>query len=331
MEQTEILLPVVVLPVINQIKTDRTEPKHKSFIEANTIVASFDEMKHHHIIPVFVRDNEPLISHADFIGATYNQVCNIFSGEQILKPEIRVSHPVKGRVPDAKDKPAHLLTDLEKTIYYERMAFVIEIPSIQSVIDGNVLSLIVGGVKSYNSDNLYSRNVGEQHFKIFIGFQNKVCTNLCVWTDGYMDDVKVKNAGQLKSAIRTLLEGYNKNYHLHHLNKLTEFSITEQEFAQLVGRCKMYIHLPIDLKADLPAIMFGENQLSSVVKDFYKDESFCRDNSGNINLWRLYNLFTGANKSSYIDSFLQKSVNAFDFVETLRICVQDKTRNWYLS
>jgi len=34
---------------------------------------------------------------------------------------------------------------------------------------------------------------------------------MCVWSDGYMDDVKVKTTGHLKSAIRTLLEGYNKN------------------------------------------------------------------------------------------------------------------------
>ena len=154
---------------------------------------------------------------------------------------------------------------------------------------------------------------------------------MCVWSDGFMNDVKVKNPGQLKSAIRTLLEGYNKNYHLHQLNKLTEYSITEQQFAQLIGRCRMYNHIPTDMKTDIPAIMFGDNQMSSVVKDFYKDESFCRDTSGNINLWRLYNLFTGANKSSYIDSFLDRSVNAFNLVEQIRYELDGKSKNWYLN
>jgi hypothetical protein len=41
----------------------------------------------------------------------------------------------------------------------------------------------------------------------------------------------------------------------------------------------------------------------AVFRDFYKDESFCRDANGDINLWKLYNLFAGANKSTYIDSF----------------------------
>ncbi|MEI6509202.1 MAG: DUF3871 family protein, partial [Bacteroidota bacterium] len=196
---------------------------------------------------------------------------------------------------------------------------------------GNSLSLTIGGVKAYNQDNLYSRSLCDQHFKMFIGFQNKVCTNLCVWTDGYYNDVKVKTIGQLKSAIKTLLEGYNKNFHLHHLNKLTEYSITEQQFAQLVGRCRMYNHLPSDVKADIPPILFGDQQMSSVVKDFYRDDSFCRDDRGNINLWRLYNLFTGSNKSSYIDSFLDRSVNAYNFTEQIRWALEGRNENWYLN
>lgn len=50
----------------------------RAFIEANTIVASLDEVMHQHIIPVFVKDNEPLISHSDFINATLDAVSDVF-------------------------------------------------------------------------------------------------------------------------------------------------------------------------------------------------------------------------------------------------------------
>ena len=331
MEQLIDNLPMVVRPFISSMETDRPDSNSKPFIEANTIEASIEEVRDRHIIPVFVKDNETLISHSDFIESTVFLANDIFQGERILKPNIRVSHPIKGRVPEAKDKAANQLLDWEKTLYFERMMFVIEIPSIKTEIDGNILSLTLGGVKAYNQDNLYSRSQCDQHFKIFIGFQNKVCTNMCVWSDGYMDDVKVKSTGQLKGAIRTLLEGYNKNFHMHHLSKLTEYSITEKQFAQLVGRCRMYNHLPNDVKADIPQMLFGEQQMSAVVKDFYKDESFCRDDSGNINLWRLYNLFTGANKSSYIDSFMDRSVNAYNFTEQIRWALEGRGENWYLN
>ena len=331
MEQI-ISLPMIVRPVISPVDVQHTDSnKRSSFIEANTTAVAMEEVRHQHIIPVFVKTNEPLISHAEFIDAAISIASEIFNGEQVLSPQIRVSHPVKGRIPDAKDKPAIELMEWEKTLYYERMAFVIEIPSIQTVIDGNALSLTIGGVKSYSTDNLYSRNIGDQQFKIFIGFKNTVCCNMCVWSDGYMDDVKVKSIGMLKGVIHTLLEGYNQNYHLHHLQKLTEYSITEQQFAQLIGRCRMYNHLPADVKKDIPPMLFGDTQMSTVVRDFYKDESFCRDANGDINLWKLYNLFTGANKSTYIDSFLDRSVNAFNFVEQVRYGLEGRADCWYLN
>jgi hypothetical protein len=71
--------------------------------------------------------------------------------------------------------------------------------------------------------------------------------------------------------------------------------------------------------------------MATVVKDFYKDESFSRDENGNINLWKLYNLFTGTNKSSYIDSFLDRSVNAFNLAEQIRYGLEGKEESWYMN
>lgn len=322
---------IVAVPETQILPVQQEQYERQPFILANTVEADLDDIKHNHIIPVFTKDNEPLISHTDFIDSAFKAVSDLFSGEQIEAPVIRLSHPIKGRIPEAKDKPANLLTEREKTIYYERMAFVIEIPTVHDYIDGNKLCLTVGGVKAYSQDNLYSRSVCDQHFKVFIGFQNKVCTNLCVWTDGLMDNLKVKNINQLKAAIKTLIEGYNQGFHLHHLKKLTDYSISEAQFAHMIGRCRMYQHLPPELKSEIPSILFGDQQINSVVRDYYKDSSFCRNPNGEINLWRLFNLFTGANKSSYIDSYLDRSVNAFQLVEQMRLALESKEESWYLN
>ena len=323
-------LPIVCSEIsTTEILTEQVAEKH--FITANTISGNLKEMKDHHLIPVFSKDNEPTISHTDFIETMQELTSDLYRGEHILKPLVRLSHPIKGRVPEAKNKAANELFEWEKTIYYERMAFAIEIPSIQAEIDGNILSLTVGGVKSYSLDNLYSKNQCEQHFKIFVGFKNKVCCNMCVWTDGFMGDVKVKSVNQLAAIVNTLLQSYNSSYHLYHLKQLTNYSITEQQFAQLIGRCRMYPHLPNSIKADLSPLLFGDQMMASVVKDFYRDESFCRDANGNINLWKLYNLFTGANKSSYIDSFLDRSVNAYQLVEQIRNGLENRNHSWYLN
>jgi len=303
----------------------------KPFITANTVESTLEEMRAHHIIPVFIKDNEPVISHCDFIDATLQALTEVFAGETFLAPNIRLSHPIKGRIPEAKSKPANQLLENEKTLYYERMAFIIEVPTIHDDIDDSRLSLTVGGVKALNEDNLYSRKGADEHFKVFIGFKNTVCTNLCVWSDGYMNDLKVKSLGQLKGAVCTLFQNYNATFHMHCLRQLSEYCITEKQFANLVGRCRMYQHLPRQLQSDIQPLHLGDNQVGTIVKDFYKDESFCKNPDGTINLWRLYNLFTGANKSSYIDNFLDRSANAFHFVDSIRQSVKNETTNWFLN
>ncbi len=303
----------------------------KSFIEANTIGSTLTEVKHGHIIPVFIKDNEPVISHCEFIETTLGVAMDIFRGEGILKPNIRLSHPIKGRIPEAKNKPAINLLEHEKTLYYERMAFVIEIPTIYTDVGGNRLNLSIGGVKAYNLDNLYNRSGADQHFKIFVGFKNTVCTNLCVATDGYMGDLKVKNVDMLRNSIRVMLQDFNAVELSDQFRDLHNYDLTEQQFAQLIGRCRMYKYLPEQLQKEIAELMFGESQLNSICNDYYRDKTFCRNDDGSINLWKLFNLFTGANKSSYIDTFLDRSVNAFQLVNVLKEALYRKESCWYLN
>ena len=69
----------------------------KPFIQANTISVSLAEIKNEHIIPVYIKDNEVLISHTDFIESTMQIASELFRSETILRPNIRVSHPIKGK------------------------------------------------------------------------------------------------------------------------------------------------------------------------------------------------------------------------------------------
>jgi hypothetical protein len=93
----------------------------------------------------------------------------------------------------------------------------------------------------------------------------------------------------------------------------------------------MYPFLPRNLQAEIPQLMFGDTQLGMVVRDYYRDQSFCKQPDGAINLWKLYNLFTGANKSTYIDSFLERSVNASEFVFNLKQAINSGSNNWYMG
>ena len=327
------LIAVNKQPIISLEETifEGTISTAKPFIEANTIPVSLQEMQHKHIIPVFVKDNEPLISHIDFIESVEQVVHHLYSKESILVPSIRVSHPIKGRIPEARHKPAKELLEHEQTLYYERMAFVIEIPTIHETIDGNLLTLTIGGVKAYNLDNIYSKKGAEEVFKIFIGFQNKVCTNLCVWSDGYTGNIKVRSMKELSDKIFQAICQFKAESYLKAMASFTQFSLTERQFAQMLGKCRLYPFLGSEQKKELPTLLFGDTQTGFIARDYYKDDSFCRNDDGSISLWKVYNLFTGANKSSYIDTFIDRGVNAFDFTNTLVNTLQIGSESWFLN
>ena len=127
----------------NEIMTDEviTDEPHPNFIESNTQAISLGEIADKSIVPTF-SDNTLTISHQDFCMATYKAAENIFGG---LSPiECRVSHPINGRVPTALHKKATELTEEEKTIYYQRLAWIAKVSTCTRNIDGQEIHLTIG-------------------------------------------------------------------------------------------------------------------------------------------------------------------------------------------
>ena len=308
--KSEYTSSVGVSPEIKVTVEEQLPKKRLPFIEANTKEVSVGHLKNDCIIPVFSKDNEITISHHSFIEAVYDAANEVFRGERVDNPDVRVSHIIKGRIPEAMDKPVSSLLDSDKTIYYERMMFCIEIPTIYEDIAGNRLNLTVGGVRAYNQENLYSRKTFEK-FKVFIGFKNMVCCNMCVSTDGYKSEIRAMSLGELYRSAIGLFQSYSMDNHIQQMRRLQEYAITEAQFAQFLGKSRMYQYLPNKEKKQLPEMLMTDTQINLVTKAYYNDGNFGRNgDSKEISMWKMYNLLTGANKSSYIDSFLDRSLNA---------------------
>jgi hypothetical protein len=304
--------------------------KRKTFIEANTEEVTLTHLQKDCVIPTF-RDNEKTISHFEFVDALNFCVRQNFRSETILAPEIRVSHQINGRIPSALNKKVSDLEEWEKTRYYERMMFAIEVPSITEEVNGNQLNLTIGGVRALNHESLFSKKSIEK-FKVFVGFKNLVCTNLLVSTDGIALEIRVSSLQDLIKKVFELLGGYNLRMHLETMRAFGNYRLTEHQFAQLIGRARLYQYLPPAQKKAITPLNFNDGQFNAIARDYYMDKSFCRDQNGDINLWKLYGLFTGANKSSYIDTFLDRSVNAFSFTEGLLQALEHNSNlSWFLS
>lgn len=312
--------------------TEVCKEKRNPFIESNTIAVNLSDLSKD-FIPVFAKDNESTISHQNFIEGIYSAINSVFPYESIANVECRVSHKICSRIPSAVGKPTSLLEDWEKTQYFERMAFNIEISSIKDTINNNELVLSIVGVRSYNNTNLYGRKSAEV-FKLAIGFINRVCTNLCISSsDGLDADMKIFNIQELQQKAIRLFQQYKAKQHLDSLTLFPQMNLTESQFATLLGRTRLYHYLPKNEQKKLPVFLFGDSQLNTIAKDYYKDNHFCRSYDKHLNLWNLYNLFTNANRSqSYIDTFLNRGYNASDFVCGISSALQgDNTYRWFIE
>ena len=304
--------------------------KVNHFIEANTMEIDLQHLQSDCIVPVFSKDNELTISHNAFIETVWEAANTFFTGETIDKPDIRVSHIVKGRIPEAVHKPANQLLESDKTQYFERMMFCFEIPTIYETVEGNKLTLSIGGVRAYNQMNLYSKKTVER-FKVFVGFKNMVCCNLCVYTDGYLGNLEVSSTSDLFRSVLEMFNRYDPAKHIHLMQTLGNSYLTEHQFCQILGKMRLYQCLPQGYQKSVPRLLITDTQINSVAKAYIQDENF-GGFGGDLSMWRFYNLLTGANKSSYIDSFLDRSLNATEVAQGINMALHgDERYSWFID
>lgn len=313
------------------ISEDTTRIKKVNhFIEANTMEIDLQHLQSDCIVPVFSKDNELTISHNAFIETVWEAANTFFTGETIDKPDIRVSHIVKGRIPEAIHKPANQLLESDKTQYFERMMFCLEVPTIYETVEGNKLTLSIGGVRAYNQMNLYSKKTVER-FKVFVGFKNMVCCNLCVYTDGYLGNLEVSSTNDLFRSVLEMFNHYDPAKHIHLMQTLGNSYLTEHQFAQILGKMRLYQCLPQGYQKSVPRLLITDTQINSVAKAYIQDENF-GGFGGELSMWRFYNLLTGANKSSYIDSFLDRSLNATEVAQGINMALHgDERYSWFID
>lgn len=305
--------------------------KRSPFIEANTVEVTMNHLNEDCIIPVFSKDNEVCISHQTFIENVYDAAKDFYKGEIVEEPVVRVSHIIKGRIPEAIHKPVIELTDSDRTMYYERMIFNIEIPTIRQDISGNPLYLAICGCKSYGRDNL-SGKLTAQKFSLAVGFINQVCTNQCLSTDGLKEEIRCTNSEDLYKGALNLFRHYNINQHIQMMQSLCDVSMNEHQFCQILGRMRLYNYLNSNQQKHLPKLLITDSQINNVARQYLQDENFSGTEQG-ISMWKFYNLLTGANKNSYLDMFLSRSLNATEVSYGLSQALQgkDMAYEWFIK
>jgi hypothetical protein len=301
-----------------------------NFLEANTNAITLEELAEQCVVPTWA-NQELTISHQDFINTVHDAACNVFAGETVNTPEIRVSHIVRGRIPSALGKRSSELLECEKTQFYQRLAFAFTIPSLHECINGQRLELCIGGVRNYSDLNLYRANRGMEKFTIFIGWRVNVCSNQVLTGDGVRLALEVMSIHDLYKAVLELFYSFNLERDIQLLQTLTKVKLTETQFAQIVGRMRLYQALPSYQQRRVPKLLITDSQINNVCRDYYNNPNFGAKNS-TISMFDFHNLLTEANKSSYINDYVQRGINATEV--TVGICKAlqgDSEYSWFLG
>lgn len=320
----------VVSPIVGEITSDKTlgindkdiieaevieeeewGDNHPNFIESNTQAITLEELTTKNIIPTFC-DNTLTISHQNFIGSVIGVAKKVFG--ELTTPELRVSHPIIGRVPSAQHKKVSELRDDEKTTFYQRMAFCAHVKNLTRTINGETVHLCIGGVRAYNEDKLYNRQ-STMKFKIFVGWQVRVCSNLMLTCDGNSGTIECMTEADIMQKSLELFKGFNphKEDTLRLLENLSSTTISEEQFCQIIGRMRLYQFLPLAEQKQLPPLTIGDQAVNAMVKNYISNPNFGKKEGEDFTAWNLMQLANEAVKQSYIDKWLDRNQNCTDF------------------
>lgn len=206
------------------------------------------------------------------------------------------------------------------------------VPTIFETIRGQKLELCIGGVRNYSDLNLYRSSKGLEKFSIFTGWRMKICSNQILTGEGVRFNMEVTNISELYRNVLELLNSFNAAKEIHLMQTLSDTYLSETQFAQVVGRMRMYQALSPARQKAIPRLLITDSQINSVCRDYYTNEVFgVKDNA--ISLFDFHNLLTQSNKNSYIDSYLQRGVNATEVSVGLNNVLQglDNKYSWFLG
>lgn len=305
---------------------------HPYFIESNTLPITLEELSEKSIVPTFA-DGTLTTSHQSFIESVLEAGETVFG--ELTPVDIRVSHPINGRVPSALHKKANELLEEDKTLYYQRMAFVSHVVGLTRSINGQTVHLCIGGVRAYNEDKLFSRPCPTK-YRIFCSWTVKVCTNLMIQA-GYIGNLECMTTADIKEKALDLFSGFDpvKEENLRTLEALGNTSITEEQFCKVIGRLRLYQALPNTTKTELglPNILLGDQAVNAAVRGYVDNPNFKKEDGIDLNLFQLLQLFNEAVKQTYINYWLEKNQNCTDLILGLEKALNGESQEyaWFLS
>jgi len=119
-------------------------------------------------------------------------------------------------------------------------------------------------------------------------------------SDFYFSDIDIC-WNSMQECRETVLPRFPINKHMDSMKNLNNIFMDVHQFAQFLGKGRLYQGLSPKHKMDLPEMLMTDTQMNQVARAYYQDKDFGVDPdfpSKSISMWKVYNLLTQANKLS---------------------------------
>ncbi len=234
------------------------------------------------------------------------------------------------------DVPPEIPSSSYENYYYDKIAFLIEVPSVHYKIGKHEISLSIGCLHAYpDHPNALSfvRNTGL--FQLLVGFNVYVCTNLHYSTEGIQFEVKAETVKELEQEVHRLIGAFDLEKSRKELEnwKSTSAPFSNVEALLMRMRRRSSRRLPQDFlnrnperSVQLDALNvlrqrhpLTPEQIAQMREAAVNDPNFSRESRDRISLWHLYNLITEVLKDAPFGKFLKDHEWAYRFVQGLYI------------
>lgn len=307
---------------------------HPNFIESNTQGISFEELTEKNVIPTFA-DGTLTLSSGSIIRATMRAAEEVYG--ELTPVEIRVSHRIQGRTPEAMNKPANELQDEDITTFWQRMAFIYHVKMLTRTVNGVEVHLCVGGTRSYNEDKLFGRPTPSK-MRLFVGWFVRLCSNGCLTCDGNSGTIECLTEADVYEKAVSLFQSFDpeKDNALAMLENLGTTHISESTFCKIIGRLRLYQALPTSEQNALPKVILGDQAVNKIVQGYVSNPNFGqKEGVDTISLWELLQLANEAVKQgAYINDWIDRNQNCTDFILGIQRAILGTDQEgyaWFLS
>ena len=173
-------------------------------------------------------------------------------------------------------------------------------------------------------------------FKVFVGWQVRVCSNLMLTCDGYSGTIECLTEADIMQKTFELFGGFEPMMDdtLHNLEGLRATPIPEELFCKIIGRMRLYQALPMNEQRKLPQLIVGDTAVNAMVRNYVSNLDFGITSGDDFTCWNLMQLGNEAVKQSYIDKWLERNQNCTDFAIGIQKAINgDDTEgySWFIS